>query len=575
MLGLTSSGGADKTAPIRGISVSVKARLIVCLSLLALALAAVTIEGWRATAVSHGGLADLVGDEINHIDRLKRVSDLYAVDIVDTAHKVRSGALGWSQGRTGIRSALSRIEDDWTRIKAVELDENERRLVTKAETAMGAAQAPIERLLAAMDVEDRAALDAFVVRSLYPAIDPIGEPLSELVKEQLEAARRNFDVATEAYDRSRATMTAIGVASLLVLGFAIWVVLRGVAAPLARLQAVMTRLASGDARVDIPFTERRDEIGAMAGAVRVFKDNAIARLAMEEEQSAQREARERRVAHVERIIASFDDTVRQILDSVASASVALETTAGSLSSIADEGSRSARDVSSSADAASANVKTVAAAAEELSASIGEISGRTRMSADVAAEAQTILAGAEATVERLTSSAQNIVGVVQMISAIADQTNLLALNATIEAARAGESGRGFAVVASEVKNLAGQTARATGEIDDQVEALRVASNGVARTMLAIGEIVRRMADLSTDIACAVEQQGSATQDIARTISDIACGNDRITTIIADVMRGSTATGSRASQVLTSSCELSREATSLRSEVNGFLQAVRAA
>lgn len=566
--------GAGRVTQQRWV-VSVRARLIACLALLAVALAVVTVEGWRALTVSHESISDIVEDQINHVDRLKRVSDMYAVNIVDTAHKVRSGALSWEQGSAGVQEALAIIRGEWAKVKSVELDEEERRLVIEADAAMRSAELPIRRFAQMLEAKDQSGLEVFVAGTLYPAVDPIGGPLSKLVDVQLSAARSNYEEAHDAFKSSRLTMLVVGLGSLVVLGVAIWIVLRGVADPLHRLQSAMTQLADGELKIEVPFTGRADEIGAMAVAVQVFKDNAVARRELEAEQTAQREARELRSGTIERIVGAFDGDVRHILASVRSASSELEATAGSLSSVADRGSASADDVSASSQAASANVKTVAAAAEELSASIGEISARSRMSAEVAAEAQAVACDAETTVEGLVSCAQSIEGVLEMISTIASQTNLLALNATIEAARAGEAGRGFAVVASEVKSLAGQTTRATDEIGGQIEAIRTASDRVAVAMRTIGEIVRRMSGFSSDIATAVEQQGAATQEIAETISDISRGNDRISASIEEVAQGVTDTSAGAKQVLASSCELSQGAATLTSKIDAFFSAIRAA
>ncbi|BBE74197.1 HAMP domain-containing methyl-accepting chemotaxis protein [Oharaeibacter diazotrophicus] len=553
----------------------IRTRLIASLALLALALGVVAFEGWHALDVSNEGTRTIVADRVVPLEQLKTVSDKYAVDIVDTAHKVRSGALTFEQGGQGIRRALLLIEQDWAAYEATTMTDEERALAKEARAGMDRAAEPIGRLLAIVDARDAAALDAFVTRELYPTIDPIGGPIGKLVDLQIRVAREEFARSEATTATSKWTMAAIGTGALAVLAWAVRTVLAGVSRPLSRMEDAMRRLAHGDLSVEVPHVGRADEIGAMAAAVQVFRDNGLERARLEAESAAEREARERRAARVERIIAAFDADVGTILRTVTAASSELEATAGALSATAEESARSATAVAAASEEASTNVETVAAASEELAASIGEITGQVQSSARVADEAIVAASATEGTVRGLVDSAERIGNVLQLISAIAEQTNLLALNATIEAARAGEAGRGFAVVAAEVKDLAGQTAKATGEIGAQIQEMQAATGRVATSIQAIGTVIRRMSDNAAAIAAAVEQQGSATKEIARNVAQASAGTQQVTANIAGVTEAATHTGAGATQVLSSSGELARGAETLKGKVDGFFAEIRAA
>jgi len=363
----------------------------------------------------------------------------------------------------------------------------------------------------------------------------------------------------------------------LILGVVIaYFLARAIAGAITSMTGAMTKLAGGDMTVIIPGQGRGDEIGAMANAVDVFKQNMIEadRLRREQEEAKKRAEEEKRAA-MHKLAGDFESRVGGVIQTVTSAATEMQSTAQSMSSTAEETSRQATAVSAAAEQATNNVQTVAAATEEMSSSVGEIGRQVAKSTEIAKRAVVEAEKTNAEVQGLAQSAQKIGDVVNLISDIAEQTNLLALNATIEAARAGEAGKGFAVVASEVKALASQTAKATEEIAAQIGAMQSAVGGSVEAIKGIGKTISEISEIATTIASAVEEQGAATQEISRNVQEAATGTRDVTSNIGQVSEASSATGAAATQVLSAATELSTQAEALRNEVDKFLNEVRAA
>ncbi len=391
-----------------------------------------------------------------------------------------------------------------------------------------------------------------------------------------DGSQASGTLIAQTYDAAKRNVLALAGLALAVALGAFVLVTRGVSRPLRTISAVTQRLAAGDAEVAIPGQERRDEIGALAGSVVVFRDNLVRARALEAETAlARADAETQRRAATRAMADAFEQAVGGIVGGVSAAATELEATARSLTGSAADAAGQSGTVASAASDAAANVNTVAAAAEELGSSVQEIGRQVSGSAELARVAVAEATNTVALVQDLSSAAAKVGDVVALISGIAAQTNLLALNATIEAARAGAAGRGFAVVASEVKALAEQTARATEEITGQIGRIQSSTGQAASAIDGIGRRIREIDGVAASIAAAVEQQGAATQEIVRNVAEAAAGTGAVTGTIASLAQSAEETGTAAAQVLDAATEMSRQSEHLGAEVARFLATVRAA
>jgi len=373
----------------------------------------------------------------------------------------------------------------------------------------------------------------------------------------------------------------IGVAVALVVVLALFGAVayglsRSITRPLSALTGAMHRLAGGDLATTVPGAERTDEIGRMAAAVQVFKDNAQRVHTLEQQQAlTQEQAEASRRAAMQAMARTFEAAVLGLVNGVSAQSRDIQTTSQTMAAGVQQVAAQTAAVAAAAQQATANVQTVASAAEELSASIAEISRQVSEAASVSTTASEETARTNTMVEALAQAADKIGAVVNLITDIASQTNLLALNATIEAARAGEAGKGFAVVANEVKVLANQTARATEEISEQIATVQDQTRGAVEAIHTIAKVIGRMHQISTGIASAVEQQGAATQEIARNVAEAARGTEDVSANIAGINQTVDEAGRGWAHMLAASGDLASNAHDLRDQVNHFLDGVRTA
>ncbi|MCB8819187.1 methyl-accepting chemotaxis protein [Microvirga rosea] len=382
------------------------------------------------------------------------------------------------------------------------------------------------------------------------------------------------DLAAAA-DRLMWRMGLVSLIAVLVLALAAIVTARTLFRPIPRLAEAMTRLAHGDTSHAVPYAEWKNEVGAMARAVEVFRDNTAERQRLAVEQAAENEAKMHRALRLDDLTRQFEANVSALTRSLAAAASEMEATALTMTATAERTNQESVSVAAAAEQTSGNVQTVAAATEEMSISIREIARQVTQSSQISSEAVESAKRTNEIVHALSSGAERIGNVITLINDLASQTNLLALNATIEAARAGEAGKGFAVVASEVKNLATQTAKATEEIGSQIAQIQGATHEAVGAIQGIRSIIDEISNISTGIAAAMEQQGATTGEISRSVQEAARGTGQVTESIESVKMGAGETGAAASQVLSAAQELARYAENLGREVEEFLTDVKAA
>ncbi|MEN3380643.1 MAG: hypothetical protein V7608_687 [Hyphomicrobiales bacterium] len=379
---------------------------------------------------------------------------------------------------------------------------------------------------------------------------------------------------SEAVQHTRVLVIGVALAALLIGSLLAWLIGGSIAGPVARITQRMKSLAAGDLDEPIPGGDHRDEIGDMARAVEVFRENALARIGLEEKARTEDVARAGRQAAVERLIANFRSSVGTVLAAVDTSMRRLETTATALSEVAQNASAQAGSAAAASEQAAGNVQSVASASDELGASVEEIRRQVSQANAVVVEAAGMAERTNSQVGSLASAAQRIGDVVGLIQAIAAQTNLLALNATIEAARAGEAGKGFAVVASEVKSLASQTAKATEEIGAQVTGIQSSTQDAVEAIGKIAGIVEEIKRFTAVIAATVGEQALATGEIGRNVGSAA---ERTSTVASNISTVTAAIGeasSSAKDVLSATGELGDAARRLQSSVDTFLSDVAA-
>ena len=350
---------------------------------------------------------------------------------------------------------------------------------------------------------------------------------------------------------------------------------RSVSRPVALVTGIMGRMAGGERAIDVPATNRADEIGQMYAALSTFKESLTKADRLAEQEQAEAEARAKRGDRMEAVCHGFDEAITGLLKGVEDVMAELRRSAQTMSEAARQTEAEAKAANAASQSAGSNVNSVAGATEELVASVGEIGRQTERSSEIAARAAARASETDKQIQGLADAAQKVGDVVKLITDIAEQTNLLALNATIEAARAGEAGKGFAVVASEVKNLANQTAHATEEIAQQVATIQSETKTAVSAIQGISTIVGEINQIASAIAAAIEQQGSATREIARNVEGASSGTQSVSTSIGHVSEAATQTGGAAKAMLDAVTKLAERSTQVQGKVSEFLREIRSA
>ncbi|HAT85387.1 MAG TPA: methyl-accepting chemotaxis protein [Rhizobiales bacterium] len=440
--------------------------------------------------------------------------------------------------------------------------------------------AEVTKLHEKYDIAFKQVHDTIVSRNnlISGTLDRIGPTVAksiESVKLRVKAEQDTIGPKASANMEQAVTTTIVVSVIGIVLGLiAALVIGRMISRPIQNITKSMSQLAEGDKTVEIPGQSNKDEIGDMASAVQVFKANMIKADELAAREAKELELRDARAQRIEELTNQFDTQVASLLQDVSSSVSMVDSNASVMSGLADDTNHRSTTVASAAEEASVNTQTVAASTEELSASIHEIGRQVEKSSEITLHAVEQANNTDQQVQKLSVAAQKIGEVIGLISEIAEQTNLLALNATIEAARAGESGKGFAVVASEVKELAGQTAKATDEIGLQIKEIQELTFDTVSSIETIGETINNNKEISSAIASAIGQQSSATHEIAQSLEKAACGTVEMTTSISGVNEAASETGQSSHQMLEAASELSQQSETLSVEVKKFLTQIRA-
>lgn len=534
---------------------------------------------------------------VDILDRVGQQSERLLTEIADRAAFAGAGGSGEAamyandarRALFGARLASQRYETDRAADSADRVRAELKKLVEALEPMEASLAAGPERSMAGQVRRLTASFtEAFAARArltvesdtlLVQTLDPNAAILTLFAEALQSGARDNQtalgSAAANTIDAAQSLGLALVVVATIVGVLASILIARSLSAPVVAMTRAMKGLAQGDIGITIPGTERRDEIGAMAQAVEVFRTNAKEAQRLEAVQADARAAKERRTALIDDLVRSFEGVIGSVLHTVSSAAVELDASAISMATIARRTTDHATASVSAAEQTSETVLSVATVSDQIAASIARIATHVQRSTAVSRQAVSETDETNAKVKSLSLAANRIGDVVQLIAQIADQTNLLALNATIEAARAGEAGRGFAVVATEVKSLAAQTAQATEEIGVQINAIQAATGAAVSAIQHIGGTVASMSTIVTEIAEAVDAQADAIHTIEDHVSRAVDSSKDMAGNVRQVCDAAVQTGDTASHVLGAADALSRDAETLKGEVTRFLNGIRAA
>jgi len=554
---------------------TLRVRMTTLMAIQAVFVGIVGVAGILATRDSNMQMKSIYEDRAVPLAQLFEINDRMKDNTIALYDALANARAGKPPGNVSGRVAanIEAISKIWAEYTATYLRPEEKGVaddfVPKRKNYVEKALKPGLALLADRKYDELDALLAGTANQLFALAK---EDMEKLVAIQIKEAKLLHDAAERQYMVVLGIVFAILSMGLLLGGVLGLQAIRAIGRPLEQLNGVMAKIAQGlfNSRVII---ERDDEIGVALRNVQAMQ--AKLGFDREEQKDTEKRVAVQRKLDMQKLANDFEGAVGEIIETVSSASTELEASAGTLTSTAERAQELTTMVAAASEEASTNVQSVATATEQLTSSVNEISRQVQESARMAGEAVNQARTTNDRVSELSKAAARIGDVVELINTIAGQTNLLALNATIEAARAGEAGRGFAVVASEVKALAEQTAKATGEIGQQITGIQAATQDSVNAIEEISGTIEKLSEISSTIAAAVEEQGAATQEISRNVQQAAQGTQQVSSNITDVQRGASETGAASSQVLSAAQSLSGDSNRLKLEVGKFLNSVRAA
>ncbi len=584
------------------IKTRISRKIALGLGFLISAMAAISIVSVELIQTGNQRLENMYEQELQGVN--------IASDLKSAAYRIRAASLEYvladrqvtrEKIQDKINTQQQRISDSIKQIRTTELNEIERSYIDSIEEGASSYINMLETTLYQLiEKGDINAAERVSRNDAIKIFKDLRKSVNGFMDYSVERAALRMKNGQKEYNEAIITMAILFLFAIIVSATVIWYLNRNVSRPINRLAGSMKKLAANDFATSVPETDRVDEIGAMANAVLIFKNNGIERERLEAEakeaakkEQARKEAeiarqkeearvkmeeaqkREERAKRLEEMINKFDRDVEAVLNAVTAAAVELESTAGMMTSTAEISEANAGEAASASERATSSVQSVAAAAEELATTIAEIGRQVKASNDIVGTAVQEADDADLLVKDLSSTAQQIGEVVAFITDIASQTNLLALNATIEAARAGEAGKGFAVVASEVKELANQTSKATEEIAAQISAIQDRTTRTANAMGRIQNIIKEIRSVSANIASAMDQQDAATSEISRSAQEASINTQSASDNSIKVTESATETKQAAGEVLTASKELAKNGDSLKNTVVSFLTNIRAA
>ncbi|PHY17238.1 HAMP domain-containing methyl-accepting chemotaxis protein [Caulobacter sp. BP25] len=580
-------------------TLTIRHRLFACLVALGVALAVTAAEGTLALRSANIRMNSVIVDRVQPLRQLKIVSDMYAVNIVDTAHKAHAGTITNKAALDNIAAAEKAVNENWTAYIGTTLTPHEKELVTETLARFPAANATVARLKQILQANDQAALAAFTANELYPTIDPLTGQINLLIDLQIQVSLEEGQASAKAYATTLWIMAGIALAAAAVLAASVNIIARKVTTPLSRMTDVMRQLAAGRLETAVPELGRADEIGAMAGAVQVFKEAGLEKRRLEAEaaearatieaekarEEAHRREEARKQAQVVHALAegldklSAGDLAFRVEDSFApeydKLRVDFNAAMGSLEDamlVVNQAAAGIRggsmELSKAADDMARRTEQQAASLEETAAALDQITATIQRSVSSIGQANKAVAGAKSDAERserivsraveamggIEGSSRQISQIIGVIDEIAFQTNLLALNAGVEAARAGESGRGFAVVAQEVRALAQRSAEAAKEIKGLI------TSSASQVDLGV-ELVRETGQALETIISRIDGIAAQVTDVAASAQEQSTGLNQINAAVNQMDQATQQNAAMVEQSATASGSLAREADSL--------------